>query len=285
MNNKSLVKIINLELTILTDFIEDFNKDGNVDYNDIDLTLSKVKDIHDKLLLLKDSNVLESLPENKDVKVSEESAIIKPEQKEVEVEIEDEKPAIDILNAVTPSDDEVLPKDAYKDTSVEVEEQEVESVEAEITEVIKSSEEEQKIIIVDPTESDTAITSSEQDAVGEEEQSNNGGKIMADTFLSTTPSINDMLSSIKDDKNLASKLKDSPISNLKQVIKLNDKIWYISDLFNNSSADYEKAIDVVNESENLDSALEYLFNNFAWDQNKKSTISFLELVFRRFAQQ
>ena len=121
--------------------------------------------------------------------------------------------------------------------------------------------------------------------MGEEEQSNNGGKIMADTFLSTTPSINDMLSSIKDDKNLASKLKDSPISNLKQVIKLNDKIWYISDLFNNSSADYEKAIDVVNESENLDSALEYLFNNFAWDQNKKSTISFLELVFRRFAQQ
>jgi hypothetical protein len=54
-------------------------------------------------------------------------------------------------------------------------------------------------------------------------------------------------------------------------------------LFNKNSSTFEKAVDTVNSSADLDKALEYLFMNFKWDQERKSTINFLELVFRRFA--
>ena len=111
------------------------------------------------------------------------------------------------------------------------------------------------------------------------------GTIIADKFQNQQPSVNDMLAGFKKNTDLASRLKDRPISDLKTAIKINDRIWFINELFNKDSNLYETAINEINNFDNLDKALEFLFTNYTWDQNKKSTVSFLELVFRRFANQ
>ena len=114
---------------------------------------------------------------------------------------------------------------------------------------------------------------------------NHSGEIIADRFQNNSPSVNDMLSSSNLNKDLASHFKDRPIQNLKRAIKLNDRIWYIKELFNEDTQLFEQTVDQIDQSSTLDVVLAQLFKQFDWDQNKKSTISFLELIFRRFANQ
>lgn len=308
MNKKSLVKIINQELTIIVDFVEGFDKNGNVHPKEIDIVLSKVRDIYDELLLLKDDNDMASLPDLSDTdkgKIDEENKTDNRIEQENIISNETVEPEI-----IEEQKEEEVIQELVNDT--EEKPIEVEKVEAEINIVestllddinrqnnesnqsISSNSEKGIEEVVEPiayekpeveekVDSEKSQKLSEKKVVSEKKKPNKKGKIIADKFSKDTPSINDMLTSVKRNKNLASLLKDSPIKDLKKTIKLNDKIWYISELFNKNTSTYEKTIDVVNSSEDLDKALEYLFANFTWDQNKKSTISFLELVFRRFA--
>lgn len=150
----------------------------------------------------------------------------------------------------------------------EIEEPEDEIITTEDTQQIQETELETDI---------EPITQYNEDSVTNKET------ILADKFSQEKPSLNDTLAGIKQNKDLASLLKDSPISDLNKAIKLNDRIWYINELFGKNSTSFEKAVQNVNNAENLDDALAYLFTNFNWNQERKSTISFLELVFRRFA--
>ena len=91
-----------------------------------------------------------------------------------------------------------------------------------------------------------------------------------------------MLAGLKSNKDIASAMKDRPISDLKAAIKLNDRIWFINELFAKNQDEFNTTVAHINQLSDLDEALAYIFNNYQWDQEKKSTISFLELIFRRF---
>lgn len=106
--------------------------------------------------------------------------------------------------------------------------------------------------------------------------------IVADKFEVTKQSINDILANSKKTKDLASMLKDKPITDLKKGISINDKIRFTKELFDGKSDIYQNAIDKLNNSTDLDEALDYLNKNFVWDQEKESFREFLELVYRRF---
>ena len=57
------------------------------------------------------------------------------------------------------------------------------------------------------------------------------GEVVADRFVNNT-SVNDLLSGFVNNKDLASAIKDKPIKNIQKSIKINDRIWYIKELFN-----------------------------------------------------
>ena len=313
MNKKNLVKILSKEVTILTDFIDGFDKEGKVHPVEIDLTLSKVKDIYDELLLLKgdvsdksldteikkeidykNNKIVEEIStvNNKDDYKKAVAADITKEKtnKEDVFEILSEKQEIeeDIVTEVHTGNDLTTESNpvAIKENST-LEKQKIENTEPE---EVNKKEEENLHDIVDVV-SEIKQPEQKEDkykatAIESEEQQTNDTKkkqIIADTFVNKKPSINDMMSKAKSNKDLASSLKNGPVKDLTKEIKLNDRIWYINELFNKNAATYENAVNAVNSANNLDEALEYLFSNFNWDQSRKSTISFLELVFRRFA--
>ncbi len=118
----------------------------------------------------------------------------------------------------------------------------------------------------------------EKSSVTEQEK----GNILADKFQDKGMSLNDTLKSFQNDKNIANLLINRPITNLKTAININDRIWYIKELFNKDNDLYTKTIEELNNQEDLNSALAYLSANFKWNQSDKSTISFLELIYRRF---
>ncbi len=301
MNKKNLVKILNKEITILADFIDGFDEDGEVHPIEIDLTLSKVKDIYDELLLLKDEKNSKSLDEEVKQTTSVISDNIETVKSVNEFEKNDHKDIFEIMPENNESEKNINEVNVSQAESVDVKSdidntekinQINENIEPEQKDTnkkeIEKEEPTQKNIYVEPeiiqeSSNNKEVVENEKTVEQQQKDKPEKKKIIADTFANKTPSINDMMARAKSNKDLASSLKNGPVKDLTKEIKLNDRIWYINELFSKNANSYENAVNTINSANNLDEALEYLFSNFKWDQNRKSTISFLELVFRRFA--
>jgi len=294
MNRKNIIKIINKELTILKDVAEGFADDTEIHPIEIDLALSKTTDIYNMFSLLKDKNSLSELqtipqePKNTTQTIETKKEVIEKKPIEIiedKIEKEIEEP-IEIEKEETPTQEIIEAEESANDS-----EPQIEAPEQINTPDTLPEEKEEEFIdelyedeIIEKTEKHiTAPKPKTKKKVAEhkDEQMNN---ILADQFQEHTISINDMLSSFKKDKNLAALLKDRPVTNLKKAVKINDRIWYIKELFENNADNYSATIEKLNQLKDLDEALSYVFSEFTWDQNKKSTISFLELIYRRFAQ-
>ena len=105
---------------------------------------------------------------------------------------------------------------------------------------------------------------------------------LADRFLQNTPSVNDVLAGLEKKANLASRFNSRPITNLRKAIKINDRIRFVNELFERDSIQYEQTIDMIEQSANINEALDKLFSSRNWNQEDETTVDFLELVYQRF---
>lgn len=82
-------------------------------------------------------------------------------------------------------------------------------------------------------------------------------------------------------------LKLKPIDDLKSGIGLNEKFLFIRELFGNDHLAYAEAIDKLNTAPDLGSAEQILATEVLprhqWDLETEAALSFLHLIFRRFA--
>ena len=108
---------------------------------------------------------------------------------------------------------------------------------------------------------------------------------LADRFLQNTPSVNDVLAGLEKKANLASRFNSRPITNLRKAIKINDRIRFVNELFERDSIQYEQTIDMIEQSANINEALDKLFSSRNWNQEDETTVDFLELVYQRFKAQ
>ncbi len=103
---------------------------------------------------------------------------------------------------------------------------------------------------------------------------------IADSF---TPkkSMNDLLSEIKQNTDLATQLQNRPIQDLKNAISLNDKIWFIKELFSGDADKYNAIIETINKVNSSNEAIQ-IIEQFSWDKEQSSTKRFIELIYRKF---
>jgi hypothetical protein len=86
---------------------------------------------------------------------------------------------------------------------------------------------------------------------------------------------------------LADKLMFTPIENIKSHITLNKKVAFIIGLFNQESDDYNRAIDQLNDADNLQDALDTfhgLKNRYGWNAEQDLVRELEALVRRRYSQ-
>ncbi|HBX50614.1 MAG: hypothetical protein A2W98_01075 [Bacteroidetes bacterium GWF2_33_38] len=107
-------------------------------------------------------------------------------------------------------------------------------------------------------------------------------EILADRFHGKQKSLNDIISKYQTQKDLTSRLKDNPISNIKSAIGLNDKFLIINELFKGDSNAFNLLIDELNGQKDLDQAMSFINKNLEWDEKQEGFKKLLELVFRRF---
>jgi hypothetical protein len=87
------------------------------------------------------------------------------------------------------------------------------------------------------------------------------------------------------EKTVASQASQNPISNIKSSIGINEKFAYLKDLFKNNMAEYNEALDKLNNFENYGEAEDYfqeLKSKYSWDPESKSFQGLAELLNRRY---
>ncbi len=94
-------------------------------------------------------------------------------------------------------------------------------------------------------------------------------------------SLNDRLSEIKRNTDLASLLEKRPIKDMKSAISINDRIWFIKELFAGNVEKYKTTIDLIDQCGHSDQAIE-LVAEFKWDMDSSAAKHFIELIYRRF---
>ncbi len=101
---------------------------------------------------------------------------------------------------------------------------------------------------------------------------------------STTSSLNDRLKT--DQLELAIKLNDAPVRDLKKAIGINERYIYINDLFRGDEAMFERSIKTINAFKILPEASYWIERELkvklGWDETKPITQQFYQLVKRRF---
>ncbi|MBC7744647.1 MAG: hypothetical protein H7096_06055 [Flavobacterium sp.] len=100
------------------------------------------------------------------------------------------------------------------------------------------------------------------------------------------PTLNETLSAGLKNQDLVFKNTSIAVKDLKSMIKLNDKLLFVRDLFNGYSLAYSEAIDLLNRYDNFETADNFLKQNYAvknkWDEKQSTVEYFYEILNKRF---
>lgn len=102
------------------------------------------------------------------------------------------------------------------------------------------------------------------------------------------PTVNDLISAQLNTGSTAPGVSRQPVSDLKSIISLNDKLLFIKELFNGYSLAYSEAIEILNRFESFEAAENFLNTNYAgknqWASKSATVGKFYELLRRRYAK-
>jgi len=73
-----------------------------------------------------------------------------------------------------------------------------------------------------------------------------------------------------------------PVENLLSVIAINDRFTFIRELFNGDSHAFEHAIKALNEAANFNDAYNFMTRNYEWDMNSDAVQLLLDIIRRKY---
>lgn len=103
-----------------------------------------------------------------------------------------------------------------------------------------------------------------------------------------SPEINDLNKKLADARSkhsIVEKLQNNRIENLKSVIGINDKFYFINELFGGDSQKYEDIIYTLNNFKKLEDAMQYfstLKYRFTWDEESEPYAKLTHMLERKF---
>ena len=99
--------------------------------------------------------------------------------------------------------------------------------------------------------------------------------------------VRDKIADAREDKSIAEKLQQHPVSDLKKSIGINEKFSFINELFDGDMDSYNSAIEQLNTSPTMSEAMNVLSNQlatkFGWSHDGESYLQLKNLLERRFS--
>ena len=246
MKFKNTLEIVTKDIQDIEKLVSNFNNYSSIPNIELDLALSKLRNVYDVLLLFRETADT--------AKPASESAEPAPPVKAEKIpEKELPVPEIEIPPAVlTRKEPETIQAIGT-----------IESPEADIFDVEKTPPQEKK-----PSQSKKPITKS--------------SGIVAEKFTSDETYINELLGEQTLKSDISARHQSSPIKTIAGSIGINDKFFFIRELFNNDPELFRRTLDELDNSANFNSAYTILLNNFNWDMKSDPVQLLLNLVRRKF---
>jgi len=264
MNKNKIIELTLKEIKEIETLVTGFGELEQIPAIMLQLADSKVENIRDILNLLTDSTVITKQPAQEKVEIAfiQESA---EEADTAEIEIVED---IFIPECTEAEVDFIVVKEEEAHLEHEIEEDIVEEkVEAPI--VLEEKKEEE---IVEKKEEPKIAVAVEKKP---EKKATIGEKI-----IGKKSSVNEKLSS-RANTSIDKTLNSGKITDLKKSINLNDKFRFQKELFKGSASLMNQTLEVLNETENKNDAVEFL-SSFEWNEKNQTVVDFMELVNRKF---
>lgn len=100
-------------------------------------------------------------------------------------------------------------------------------------------------------------------------------------------SVNDAVATKAEDKSVVNKLSNSRIENLKSAIGINDKFYFINELFKGNSQAYDDVIYTLNNFKRFEDAMQYtstLKYRYDWDIESEAYQKLIHFLERKFVE-
>lgn len=106
---------------------------------------------------------------------------------------------------------------------------------------------------------------------------------LAESLITKNSSLNDAFAKDRPIvSNFSSTMQNTPISNLKSAIGVNDKFLFIRELFMGNVDLYNQTIDILNKAANFNEAFNYVDSKFSWKRDNPVTQKLFELLRRKY---
>lgn len=251
---------ISLDMDTFKAHLKRMSKDGYVLHElDKDLLLQKTRELYDNIHQLETSGKEEIFKEEISV-IEVEEPIKEPIEEIAEVKIEEK--VIELKPEIP---------------EVEVKKEEPKKFENEVLDI---EENEDVIIEENPAEEVELIVPTEENQSPPEKDEASA----IDLFSVSKETISDKFV-VKDEKNLADKLQQNNLTDLRAAIGINEKFLFINELFNGDMGRYNKILDELNSMQSktgLDTYLMELKIEKQWNEDMEAYVKFKELVDRKF---
>lgn len=256
MGKSNLLINISLDIDTFKELIKRFSKDGYVLHElDKELLLRKTRELYDNIHQLETSVRKEIVQVEKfdmDVEI--------PIEKVVEVEVNEE--VVELKPEVIDTEDKEQESENIEEETLDIDENEDVIIENHQTEEVNN-----------------VIPEEESESYAEKNDSST-----IDLFSVSKETISDKFVE-KDEKNLADKLQQIQLSDLRSAIGINEKFLFINELFNGDMGRYNKILDELNSMQSKTGLSTYLMElkiEKQWNEDMEAYIKFKELVDRRF---
>ncbi|MDP2187089.1 MAG: hypothetical protein Q8J69_00265 [Sphingobacteriaceae bacterium] len=207
------------------------------------------------------------------IEAAVEQAITQNEEVEVDLTFEAAAPVVEELPAVEEA--EVFSQTAAAKDEAAIEAEEVVETAAPAEVAAESAAAPTQEVAVEKTQSEPAVPAEPAPAA-------------KPAAKSVAFSLTGIIERSGDSHLVMAHLKLKPIDDLKSGIGLNEKFLFIRELFGNDHLAYADAIEKLNAAPSLNAAEQILASEVLpqqqWDLETEAALSFLHLIFRRFAQ-
>lgn len=252
MNKKELIKNLISDIQDIYSITNRFEQSEQIHPLDIDLSLSKVRNLYELLLKLK----------------GQDSYRVENQTEEISTTVEQKKQTKEQPKEVKPAKEpETIPDTKEKSTEKVTKEEPKKEPEF----IIETRQEKETEEVIQPEPAEQSDIKNEASP-----------EIVADKFHSKK-FVHDDISKKNVKKDVSSKMQSKPIPDINSAIGLNDKFIFIRELFNNDKDQYHETIQILNNFDTFENAVEYLNENFDWNSEDPNYERLKELVRRKFA--
>lgn len=246
MKFKNTLEIVTKDIQDIDKLISNFKNYSSLPKIELDLALSKLRNVYDILLILRESSFSESVMDGKNenpadaelqkTPVSDLSYKIIPDLLTGEMPVQ--------MHSPLPSDKKVRSSEDISDTG--------------------------------------EIPAAEKKTGRQKKSPSKGEKTIGDKFATDQSFMNEKLGEKLRKADISSVLQSAPIKTISASMGINDKFFFIRELFNSDTDLFRQTLNDLDNSSNFNTAYNYLMDKFGWDMESEPVQKLLNLVRRKF---